>query len=101
MEFNGICVYATYRIKIETIGTTFWKFDSEINDSISEDFNNTEEKIASGCELLKIFTSLLNQSYLYAFVAKDNVYSFGAFNPYHGDEVDTFITVLEELDATH
>lgn len=101
MEFNGICVYATYRIEIKTIGTTFCKFDSEINDGIYEDFNNTEEKIVSGCELLKIFTSLLNQSYLYSFVAKDNVYSFGAFNPYHGDEVDTFITVLEELDATH
>ena len=101
MEFNGIGVYATYRIEIKTIGTTFCKFDNEINDGIYEDFNNTEEKIVSGCELLKIFTSLLNQSYLYAFVVKDNVYSFGTFNPYHGDGADTFITVLEGVQATH
>ena len=55
MEFNGICVYATYRIEIKTIGTTFCKFDSEINDGIYEDFNHTEEKIVSGYETAKKF----------------------------------------------
>lgn len=44
MKFNGICVYATYRIEIKTTGTTFCKFESETYDGIYEDFNETEEK---------------------------------------------------------
>lgn len=60
-----------------------------------------KKKIVSGCELLKIFTNLLNQSYIYDFVTTDTVYSFGTFNPHYGDGADTRITILEELDVTH